>query len=119
MGCPAADPDELATQLRRNGQILGVRVPEPIEHYRFPIWQFQSDGQPVKHFAEILTIIRKYGMHLGENQRTSGWGEVEWFLSHHVLLDGERPCDVLSENPIAVLEVARVEFIEDDSSGGF
>lgn len=119
MGCTAADADKLATQLRRDGQILGVRVPEPIEHYRFPTWQFQSDGKPVEHFAEILTIIREYGMRLGENRRTSGWGEVEWFLSHHILLNGERPCDVLRGNPIAVLEAVRVEFIQDNSSGGF
>lgn len=119
MGSLAADPSELATQLRRNGQLLGVYVMEPTEHYRFPSWQFQSDGQPVKHFAEILTIIRVYGMRLGESRRTSGWGEVEWFLSHHVLLGGDRPCDLLRKNPGAVLEAARGEFIEDNNSGGF
>ena len=118
MGSPAADPNEMATQLRRNGQLLGVYIVESTQHYRFPSWQFQPDGQPVKQFAEILAIIREYGMRLGEKGRTSGWGEVEWFLSHHVLLGGDRPCDLLRENPGAVLEVARVEFIEDNSSRG-
>ncbi len=119
MGSSAADPSELATQLRRNGQLLGVYIVESTQHYRFPSWQFQPDGQPVKHFTEILAIIREYGIRLGEKGLTSGWGEVEWFLSHHVLLGGDRPCDLLRENSGAVLEAARDEFIENNNSGGF
>jgi hypothetical protein len=45
--------------------------------------------------------------------------EVEWFLTPHVLLDGESPVEVLQQDPQAVLEVARIEFIEDSKSGGF
>src|SRR5690606_17163062 len=96
-GTPAANPNDLATPMRRSGQLLGVYLFDPIHHYRYPSWQFQPDGQPVEHFAEILAIMREYGTYLDENGRTTGWGEVEWFLSPHVLLDGAPPCDVLRD----------------------
>lgn len=119
MGSPATNPNELATQLRRNGQLLGVYILEPIHHYRYPSWQFQPDGQPVEHFAVILAIMREHGTYLDENGRTTGWGEVEWFLSPHVLLDDRPPCEVLGESPKSVLEAARVEYVEENNSGGF
>lgn len=108
-----------ATELRKSGQLLGVYLTKPHHHYRYPLWQFQSDGQPVTHFDEILSIMREYGPYLDKEQRTTGWGEVEWFLSAHVLLNGECPADVLQYDPQAVLEAARVEYIEDGNSDGF
>ena len=110
---------QLATELRKSGQLLGVCVTEPHHDYRFPIWQFQRDGQPVFHFAEILNILREHGIYLNNDLRTTGWGEVEWFLTPHVLLNGESPAEVLQQDPQAVLEAARMEFIEDNNSGGF
>lgn len=119
MGSPAASGGQLATQLRRDGQILGVYILEPVHHYRFPSWQFQPDGRPVAHFADILAILREYGGYLDEKGRTTGWDETAWFLSHHALLDGRQPCEVLSQNPESVLEAARVEYINQNDTGGF
>jgi len=76
----------------------------------------QPDRQPVEHFPEILAIMREHGTYLDENGRTTGWREVEWFLSPHVLLNGDPPYDVLRENPSGVLEAARVEHIEGNNS---
>lgn len=118
-GRPAGNVGDHVEELRRNGQLLGVHVAEPIPHYRFPSWQFAGDGQPVTHLAEILAIMREYGLRLDKQERTSGWGEVEWFLSGHALLGGDAPCDMLGKDPEAVLEAARVEFLEVSRSGGF
>lgn len=102
-----------ASQLRREGQLLGVYVTHPVPCYRYPTWQFLSDGQPVDHLAEILTLLRDYGPFHREPdgmRRTTGWGEVEWFLSSHVLLDGAQPATMLSADPSRVLHAARIEF---------
>ena len=73
--------DQSAQALRRSGQLLAVYVTEPVPHYRYPVWQFKADGEPMDHFAETLQILRERGRYLGKNGQTSGWGEVEWFLS--------------------------------------
>ena len=52
-----------------------VCVTEPHHDYRYPIWQFQPDGQPVALFAEILSILREYGIYLNNDRRITGWGE--------------------------------------------
>lgn len=109
----------LATELRKSGRLLGVYVTEPNHDYRYPIWQFQPDGQPVILFAEILSIVREYGIYLNNDRRTTGWGEVEWFLTPHVLLNGECPAEVLQNYPQAVFEAARIEFVEASNSGGY
>ena len=110
---------QAAAVRRRSGQLLAVYVTEPVPHYRYPIWQFKADGEPVDHFAETLQILRERGRYLGKNGQTSGWGEVEWFLSPHVLLDSQPPADLLPRDPAAVLAAARKQFIEDSDIGGF
>ncbi len=113
LGSTAANSSQLATRLRSEGQLLGVYIPSPNPHYRFPRWQFKPDGQPVPHFAEILQVLREDGPFLDDNRRTTGWGEVEWFLAPHVLLDDLPPADVLATDPARVLAAARAEFQED------
>ncbi|WP_313050978.1 hypothetical protein [Stenotrophomonas cyclobalanopsidis] len=102
-----------ASYLRREGQLLGVYVSRPVASYRYPTWQFRADGQPVGHLAEILKVLRDFGPFVREPnglRRTTGWGEVEWFLSPHALLGGSTPAAVLTANPSRVLLVAQVEF---------
>lgn len=108
-----------ATEQCKCGQLLAVYLTEPSHHFRYPIWQFQSDGHAGAHFVEILSIMREYGTFLDKDGRSSGWGEVEWFLSPHVLLNNECPADALRNDPQAVLNAARIEYIEDNDSGGF
>lgn len=108
-----------ATELRKSGQLLAVYLTEPHHHFRFPRWQFQPDGPPVAHFAEILSILREFGPYLDQNGRTTGLGETEWFHSPHVLLDDGRPSDMLGTEPQRVLDAARVEYIEENDAGGF
>lgn len=107
-----------ATELRHSGRLLGVYMTEPHHHYRFPSWQCSPDGHLIPHVAEILSVLRGFGPYLDEQGRTTGWGETEWFLSAHVLLDDQAPCDMLRHNPQAVLAPAQVEYIENDNTGG-
>ncbi|OCG82137.1 hypothetical protein LMG667_19725 [Xanthomonas euvesicatoria] len=113
LGSQATNGSHRASQLRREGQLLGVYVPLPSPSYRYPTWQFGADGQPVEHLTQILTVMRDHGPFEREpdgQRRTTGWGEVEWFHSPHVLLDGATPAQVLASDPARVLQAARTEF---------
>lgn len=111
LGSTAENGSHRANQLRRDGQLLGVWLPHE-QAYRFPDWQFGADGAPVPGLAELLTLLRGPGGMDTVERRTSGWGEVEWFLTPHALLDGETPADVLRHDPERVLAAAREEFQE-------
>lgn len=113
LGLRPEDIDHGASRLRRTGQLLGVYVEHPTPSYRYPTWQFRPDGRAVDHLAEILTVLRDFGPFQRETdgaRRTTGWGEVEWFLSPHALLDCASPAAMLALCPGRVLRVARVEF---------
>lgn len=105
--------EDLASQLRREGQILAVYVTHPVSSYRYPTWQFHPEAQIFDHLAEILSVLRDFGPFPRAPEglrRTTGWGEVEWFLSPHALLDGATPAAILTVDPARVLRAARVEF---------
>lgn len=113
MGSTAGNGSQLATRLRREGALLGVYMTGPTHHYRFPIWQFRPDGQPIPQMREILAILRDHGPFLDTDRRTTGWSEVAWFMGGHALLDGQAPLEVLATEPERVVEAARIEFVED------
>lgn len=116
LGIQQEDADHSAGQLRRSGELLGVYVAHPVPSYRYPDWQFRLDGRPVDHLAEILKVLRDFGPFQRESDglcRTTGWGEVEWFLSPHALLDGGTPATMLGDSPGRVLSIARAEFADD------
>ena len=110
MGSTAGNASHLATKLRRAGALLGVYLPVPGGSWRFPRWQFRPDGQPVEYLKDILHVLHNDGPFLDTQRRTTGWGEVEWFISRHVLLDDKTPAEVLATDPKRVLEAARTEF---------
>lgn len=113
MGSTARRAGGHASELRRAGALLGVYLPMPEESWRFPCWQFRPDGQPVDYLEDILRVMRNDGPFLDGLRRTTGWGEVEWFMSRHALLDDMTPAKVLTTDPKRVLEAARTEFAED------
>lgn len=111
LGSTAENASHRANQLRRDGQLLGVWLPSE-QAYRFPLWQLDANGAPVSPLAELLTLLRGPGG-MGTQQRlTSGWGEVEWFLTPHALLDGASPAEILPDDPARVLAAAQEEFQE-------
>jgi hypothetical protein len=97
---------------RAAGAALGV-YDDTRDRWCTPSFQFIGTDL-IAQMTEILVLLRKDG-----HRHPSGWGEIEWFLSFHVLLDGRSPAEVLPEDPQTVLEAARVEFLEEDAAGGF
>jgi hypothetical protein len=118
LGSDAGNASQLATTRRKAGQLLGAWVPSE-RAYRYPTFQFRPDGQPVWQLAEILQLLREQGGMGSGERRSSGWEEVEWFLSPHVQLDGRPPAELLVADPDRVLRVAQLQFVEDADAGGF
>lgn len=112
LGSAAGNTSQLATQRRREGQLLGVWVSNE-RCYRYPPWQFHPDGQPVSQMAEILRLLREPGGMASADRRTSGWQEVEWFYVPHRLLDDLPPHEVLPDDPDRVLDAATRQFAGD------
>lgn len=113
IGLPGAFDSHHVSELRRNGQLIGVYLAHPAPSYRYPPWQFHADGRPADQLAEILAVLATFGpfeREAGGLRRTTGWGEVEWFLSPHVLLDGGTPASILVVDGLRVLRAARAEF---------
>lgn len=110
MGLDLTDASRVVTQHRLEGRLLGVYMVEPEHHWRYPLWQFDDRHQPITRLADVLTTLREHGPYLDEQGRTTGWGEVAWFLSAHVLLGDRAPCEVLQKDPDAVFEAARMEY---------
>jgi hypothetical protein len=115
LGSQADNSSEMATELRRAGQLVGVWV--PYEHaYRYPPWQFDDNGRPVAQVQAILKLLRENGGVTDGGKRTSGWNEVEWLLCHLVLLNDRTPAAMLRDDPDRVVAAAHKEFVEDRSS---
>lgn len=61
-------------------------------------------------------VLRDLGLFRREPaglRRTSGWSEVESFLSPHAQLDGAAPAAALISDPVRVLRAALIEFVND------
>lgn len=94
----------------REGRLLAAYLPDSGGSWHFPPWQFGCDGKPVQYLAEILGSIRRTGQFLDAKGQTTGWSEIEWFLSGHALLDGRSPAELLATMPHQVLRAALTEF---------
>lgn len=98
------------TALRMAGELLAAWLPSG-QRFLYPPWQFRERGNPIPEVAALLALLRSPdGMDIG--LPSTGWGEVEWFISCHVLLDGLSPAQVLESDPARVLAVAQEEFAE-------
>lgn len=100
----------IATTLREEGKLLAVYIPSGKGHYRYPSWQFDSQGKPLPGFHDILEILRDSKVFGEQGGRSTGWYEVEWFQTPHTLLDGHTPIEKLVDHPEQVLDIAKTEF---------
>lgn len=98
------------TVWRKQRRLLAVWH-RPINEWLYPDFQFQ-DNALIKEISELLAVYETYYGHVWK----STWGIVEWFMCPHLLLDGARPVEVMSEHPLHVLTVARTEFLQDPST---
>ena len=76
----------------------------PSGEYFYPPFQF-FEGRVIPAVASIMSWLEPYS-------NGSGWGEVEWWLSPHSLLDGKSPADIFQVEPARVLMIAEQEFSE-------
>ena len=94
--------------LRKAGELLAVWLPSD-QRFLYPTWQFDERGNPIPEIVALLALLRSPRGD-GYCPPSTGWGEVEWFISYHVLLDGLSPSQVLVSNPARVLAIAQEEF---------
>lgn len=109
----AIDDQDVArqmNQLRGAGAVLAVYWEMDGGSWRYPEWQFGKDGQPLPFLAEIIGVLRQSGLFLGAQGMSTGWGELEWFMTRHVLLGAFTPIEVLQTDPGSVLMAAEQEF---------
>ena len=91
-----------ASEARRAGRILGVRVPEE-GHYLYPEFQFSSEGS--------LSAIQRLLEWL-PNASGSGWDQVEWLYAPHPKLGSRTPFEDISADPEMVIAVAENQFTQ-------
>jgi hypothetical protein len=101
-GSKAENARQMASRLRRNGEILGVWM-APENRYKYPDYQFTAEGI-VPEMKRLLALLPK--------GNGSGWAQAQWLNTPHALLEKQRPSEVLSTDPGRVLEVARKQFSE-------
>lgn len=89
-------------QWRKAGRILAVwHAPE--RRYLYPPYQFNGDNL-------VDEIERLLSLRGGVSQDRSGWAIVEWLHVPHVLLNGQRPCEILASETKRVIAAAKIEF---------
>jgi hypothetical protein len=93
-GSTASNTAAQASRWKTAGKIFAVTVGRTD---RYPAFQFGDDGKPLPIIADVIRT-------LGDR---SSWALALWLVSHSGWLDGERPVDLLTSRPDAVLEAAR------------
>lgn len=84
------DVTRQAVDLRRQkGQLTAWRTSE--KRWRFPVWQFGSDGRPLKGLAECIAAT----------DLDNEWSAMIFFLSPAESLGGLRPLDLLREGRVS------------------
>lgn len=84
----------IASRWRRGGKIFAVDLQQKM-HY--PLFQFGDNGRPLEVIQKIISSL---------NPARTNWQIALWFTSRNGWLDGERPVDVLKDNPDAVVDAA-------------
>lgn len=109
----AIDDQDVArqmNQLRGAGTVSAVYWEMDGGSWRYPEWQFGKDGQPLPFLAEIIGVLRESGLFLDAQGMSTGWGELEWFMTRHALLGEFTPIEVLQADPGSVLMAVEQEF---------
>jgi hypothetical protein len=97
----ASNRASLANRWRDEDKVFAVRVGD---QQLYPAFQFNDQGRPLEAIAAVLKHLSKGSL--------SDWQTALWFTSANGWLGGERPVDVLSEQPVALAEAASHEVEE-------
>jgi len=101
------DHDEL-TALRKERKILAVWN-QPESGFVYPPFQFNETG--------VTSVLEPLLACLDGGRSGSSWGDIEWLMTPHVLLDAQTPAEVLPLDPARVLGAAKLEFSEHPDAG--
>jgi hypothetical protein len=74
---------------RQKGHLVAWRTSE--KRWRFPVWQFGSDGRPLKGLSECIAAT----------ELDNEWNAMIFFLSPAESLDGLRPLDLLRDGRVS------------------
>jgi DNA helicase HerA-like ATPase len=94
-GSRARNKAALAGGWRKRGKVFAISASGQL---RFPLFQFDREGQPKRELAELLAVLQEQGL--------SGWEIALWFSGANERLDGKRPLDLLESEPERVLDAA-------------
>jgi hypothetical protein len=93
----AANRASLANRWREEGKVFAIRVGD---QQLYPAFQFDEDGRPVEAVGGALEHLR------GE---LTDWQTALWFTTASGWLGGQRPVDILRDDPEAVAGAAARE----------
>ena len=88
----------------RKGRKLLAVWHAPEDRYLYPPCQFNDIG--------LLPEMEPLPGYLGRGVSRSGREEVEWLYANNAFLDAQQPADVLPNQPVLVLDVARAQLTE-------
>ncbi|MFP3637761.1 hypothetical protein [Paraburkholderia sp. SIMBA_054] len=109
MNIDAANPNQYAYKLRKNGELLGVWNARD-RSYLYPDFQFEM-GTVRPRVGELLEALPF------EDDDRLGWRRAFWLYSPHALLEGQKPADVFATDPQRVIDVATEEFKGNEDGG--
>lgn len=97
-GSAAENRSATANRWRHEQRIFGVRHRDAVY---YPGFQFGGDGRPLPAVRDVLEVLSAHGL--------TDWEIALWFTATTSSLDDRRPVDLLSDDPAAVVEAARLE----------
>lgn len=93
----APDLKAVATEARKARCIVGVWDGEK---YRYPIFQFDSTGQPLADMAALIAVLPR-------DIDGSNRAAILWLFAPTLALSGRTPAETFREDPMRVLASAR------------
>jgi hypothetical protein len=92
----AANRAALANRWRAENRVVAVPWRDEL---LYPGFQFNSEGRPHSAVGKSLDLLRS-------DPHTSAWQAALWFATPTSWLGGQRPVDLLGEDPDAVIQAA-------------
>ncbi len=92
-GHTAVNRSATATRWRNDRRIVGVHVKG---EWRYPAFQFDQAGQPLPIIRDLIDVY----------EPTTEYAMLAWLTAPNGYLDGDRPVDLLWDNPQDVLDTA-------------
>jgi hypothetical protein len=93
-GIKSKNPSSALGKYKKQDRVFAVSSGRK---HLYPVFQFSKDAEPLPVMAEILARVPK---------KSQDWALLSWFSARNRLLGGQKPCDVVADDPKAVLKAA-------------